>query len=153
MSVAFRHESDEEHLEPSYELPIPPGRNLVTAAGREMIAARVAELEAIAPPADDERVRKALLRDLRYWRQRMATAELMPVPSGATVEFGCRVRLRLTGKTREIVLVGHDEADPAQGKLAYSAPLARAVMGAAVGEFADFAGEEAAIEVLAVSAP
>ena len=33
MSVAFRRESDEEHKEPRFELPIPPGPNLVTAAG------------------------------------------------------------------------------------------------------------------------
>ena len=150
MSVAFRRESDEEHLEPSYELPIPPGRNLVTMAGRELIAARVAELEALPPPVDDEKARKSLARDLRYWRQRLATAEVMDIPSGETVEFGCRVHLRLKGKERKIVLVGHDEADPAQGKLAYSAPMAHAVMGASAGEVVDFNGEEAMIEVLAV---
>ena len=150
MSVAFRRESDEEHLEPSYELPIPPGRNLVTMAGRELIAARVAELEALPPPVDDEKARKALARDLRYWRQRLATAEVMDIPSGETVEFGCRVHLRLAGKARVIVLVGHDEADPAQGKLAYTAPLARAVMGAAAGDLVDFGTREGAIEVVSV---
>lgn len=154
MSVAFRRESDDEHREPSYELPIPPGRNLVTAAGRELLAARVAELEAIAAPEGDDgealKARKLLARDLRYWRQRLATAEVMPLPSGDTVEFGSRVTLRLKGKVRTIVLVGHDEADPAQGKLAYTAPLARAVMGAAVGDWVDFGGEEAAVEVLSI---
>lgn len=151
MSVAFRRESDEEHLEPSYAIPIPSGRNLVTVAGREAIAARVAELEALPAPVDDEKARKALLRDVTYWRQRLATAEVMPVPSGETVEFGCRVRLRLKGKEREIVLVGSDEADPAKGKLAYTAPLARAVMATAAGDWVDFNGEEAAIEVIAIN--
>ena len=33
MSVAFRRESDEEHKEPKFEIPIPVGPNLVTAAG------------------------------------------------------------------------------------------------------------------------
>ncbi len=33
MSVAFRRESDEEHKEPRFELPIPPGPNLVTERG------------------------------------------------------------------------------------------------------------------------
>lgn len=150
MSVAFRRESDEEHLEPSFAIPISPGRNLVTVAGREMIAVRVAELEALPAAVDDEKARKALLRDLTYWRQRLATAEVMAVPSGETVEFGCRVRLRLNGKERAIVLVGHDEADPAHGKLAYTAPLAHAVMGAAEGDFVDFNGVDGAIEVLAV---
>lgn len=150
MSVAFRRESDEEHLEPSFAIPIPPGRNLVTVAGREAIAARVAELEALPPPVNDEKARKALLREMTYWRQRLATAEIMPIPSGETVEFGCRVRLRLNGKEREIELVGHDEADPAHGKLAYTAPLAHAVMGAAMGDLVDFNGQEAVIEVVAV---
>ena len=33
MSVAFRRDSDEEHLEPKFELPIPAGPNLVTLRG------------------------------------------------------------------------------------------------------------------------
>ena len=37
MSVAFRRESDEEHLEPKFEIPIPPGPNLVTARGLALI--------------------------------------------------------------------------------------------------------------------
>ncbi|MGZ3172811.1 MAG: GreA/GreB family elongation factor, partial [Croceibacterium sp.] len=45
MSVAFRRDSDEEHLEPKFELPIPPGPNLVTARGLQMIGDRIAELE------------------------------------------------------------------------------------------------------------
>ena len=39
MSVAFRRESDEEHLEPKFELPIPPGPNLVTPRGAELTRA------------------------------------------------------------------------------------------------------------------
>ena len=43
MSVAFRRESDEEHLEPKFELPIPPGPNVVTQRGYHLIGARVSE--------------------------------------------------------------------------------------------------------------
>ena len=46
MSVAFRRESDDEHLEPKFELPIPPGPNLVTPAGRVLIEDRIRTLEA-----------------------------------------------------------------------------------------------------------
>ena len=46
MSVAFRRDSDEEHLEPKFELPIPLGPNLVTTRGLAMIGSRIAELEA-----------------------------------------------------------------------------------------------------------
>jgi hypothetical protein len=45
MSVAFRRESDEEHLEPKFELPIPPGSNFVTPTGLAQIEACVVALE------------------------------------------------------------------------------------------------------------
>ena len=82
MSVAFRRDSDEEHLEPRFELPIPPGPNLVTPRGYALIAARVAEIEAQlrSEPGEDER--KAMLRDARYWRSRLTSAQVVPAPSG-----------------------------------------------------------------------
>ena len=46
MSVAFRRESDDEHLEPTFELPIPPGPNRVTPRGLALIAERLAACEA-----------------------------------------------------------------------------------------------------------
>ena len=54
MSVAFRRESDEEHLEPKFEIPIPPGPNLVTVRGLEQIRAKVTTLEALIPVLTDE---------------------------------------------------------------------------------------------------
>lgn len=151
MSVAFRRESDEEHLEPRFELPIPLGPNLVTQRGRELLEAKVAQLEAALSGITEEDQRKKHLRDLRYWRTRLATAELTEARAGGVIGFGCRVDMLVNGKLRTIELVGHDEADPAAGKLAFTAPLARAVMGAEVGELIDFAGKEAAIEVIDVA--
>ena len=46
MSVAFRRESDEEHKEPKFEIPITVGHNLVTVRGLKLIEERVAALEA-----------------------------------------------------------------------------------------------------------
>lgn len=151
MSVAFRRESDEEHLEPRFELPIPPGPNLVTPRGLALLEAKVAELEAALPALTDEAERKAHQRDLRYWRTRLATAEVTEPGACDTVGFGHRVRLKLNGKPRTIELVGHDEADPSAGKLAFTAPLARAVMGAEVGEVVDFNGAEGAVEVVEIA--
>ncbi|WP_374296468.1 GreA/GreB family elongation factor [Sphingomonas sp.] len=144
MSVAFRRESDEEHLEPKFELPIPPGPNLVTPRGLAMIRERVAELEhqIAAAPAD---ARDALKRDLRYWNTRAATAELAPPPEPDEVGIGTRVRFRLNGQPRTLEIVGHDEADPAADRIAFSAPLARALIGAMPGEQLDFAGRAEAI--------
>lgn len=150
MSVAFRRESDEEHLEPKFEIPIPPGPNRVTARGLELIRAKVAELEALIPTLSDETEIAAAKRELRYWHTRQSTAEPMPVPDGRTVAFGTRVTFRLKGKERTLQLVGDDEADPAQNRIAFSAPLARAMMDAEAGDFADFGGEEDAIEVLGI---
>ena len=152
MSVAFRRESDEEHLEPKFELPLPLGPNLVTQRGLELLEAKVAELEAAVPAPDEKDLRNKHLRELRYWRTRLATAELKNARADGVVDFGCRVDLLLNGKPRTIELVGHDEADPAAGKLAFTAPLARALMGAEVGELIDFAGKKAAIEVQAIAA-
>ncbi len=150
MSVAFRRESDEEHLEPRFELPIPPGPNLVTARGLALLEARVAELEAALPALSEEAERKALQRELRYWRTRLATAELTEAGPCDLVRFGHRVQIKVNGTQRTIEVVGHDEADPASGKLAFTAPLARAVMGAEVGEVVDFGGKVEAVEVVGV---
>ncbi|MEY4953887.1 MAG: hypothetical protein RL299_2311, partial [Pseudomonadota bacterium] len=95
MSVAFRRESDEEHLEPKFELPIPPGPNLVTARGLELLEAKVAELEAVLPAITEEDPRKKHLRELRYWRTRLATAELKEARTDDVVGFGSRVELLL----------------------------------------------------------
>lgn len=152
MSVAFRRESDEEHLEPKFELPIPPGPNLVTPRGLALIGERVAALEAAIAGADDDGERAALQRDLRYWTARRQSAELAPLPQGDKVEFGTEVTILLRGARKTFRLVGDDEADPAAGLLSFNAPLARAMLGAEPGDLLAFAGDEDAIEVLAVAA-
>lgn len=147
MSVAFRRESDEEHLEPKFEIPIPPGPNLVTARGLALIEAKVAALEAVPGSTTDETVR----RELRYWHTRRTTAVIAPSPIGEEVAFGSRVTFDLNGRERTIDIVGTDEADPDTGRVGFQAPLARALMGAAPGERVAFAGREDAIEVVAVA--
>jgi len=150
MSVAFRRESDEEHLEPKFELPIPPGPNFVTPAGLAQIEARVAELEAAAEVESDMELKKPIQRDLRYWRLRMATAQPAPAPSDGEAGIGSLVRYLLGGTEREIWITGHDEADPAQRRIAFSSPLARALLGTTAGDVANFGGEQDVIEVIEV---
>lgn len=134
MSVAFRRDSDEEHLEPRFELPLPPGPNLVTPRGLALIEARNAELEAALATTSDAEQRKAIARDLRYWRQRLVSAQLAPPVTGDTVAVRTSVTIDQSGRVRTVEIVGHDEADPAAGRLAFTAPLARALLGAKIGD-------------------
>ena len=134
MSVAFRRDSDEEHKEPRFELPLPPGPNLVTQRGYDLIKTRTEELEAAVPTAANDEQRAALQRDLRYWRIRLATAQVAPVPSGDAVAFGTRVTIEEHGRLRSLTLVGHDEAQPASGLIAFASPIGQALMGAEAGE-------------------
>ena len=152
MSVAFRRDSDEEVKEPKFELPLPSGPNLVTARGLAAIEAKVAAMEATdtAPMAEDDRAEH--LRTLRCWRTRLATAQPAPMPPADEVAFGSRVIFRLGGETRTIDIVGDDEAEPAQGRIAFSAPLARALIGGYAGERINFGGKDEAIEVVSTEA-
>jgi transcription elongation GreA/GreB family factor len=149
MSVAFRRESDEEHLEPKFEVPIAPGPNLVTARGRRLLGEKVAEIEA-ALAAADPGARDALKRELRYWHTRQTTAELAPVPEAGMVGIGSRVTVRMNGAERTIDIVGGDEAEPAAGRIGFQAPLAHALIGAEIGEQVEFNGVADAIEILAI---
>ena len=151
MSVAFRRESDEEHLEPTFELPIPPGPNLVTARGLGLIEERAAALEARIAATDDVEAQKPLRRELRYWQTRRTTAIPTAPRSDGIVGFGSRVTYTMAGRERTVTLVGDDEADPAAGLLAFSAPVARALMGAEAGDVMPFNGRDDAIAVVAVA--
>jgi transcription elongation GreA/GreB family factor len=150
MSVAFRRESDDEHKEPKFELPIPPGPNLVTARGLALIERKVAELEAEVAAGSEGPELEDRKRDLRYWRQRLATAQLQPAPPEDEIGFGSRVTFKLNGQQRTITIVGEDESDPAEGLLAIAAPLAQALIGAGEGDVLPFGGKADAIEVISI---
>lgn len=151
MSVAFRREGDDEHLEPKFELPIPLGPNWVTARGLQLIRDRVAALQTEVAALTDETALKIARRDLRYWNTRQSTAELLPVPSGNSVAFGTRVTFLLNGQEKSLAIVGDDEADPAGALISFSAPISRALMGLEPGDLSDFAGREDAIEILSIA--
>ena len=148
MSVAFRRESDEEHKEPRFELPLPAGPNLVTPRGLTLIGDKVVELEAAVAAETEAEAKELLKRELRYWHTRQTTAQIAPPPEEDVVGIGSRVRIRLAGKERVIDIVGHDEADPAADRIAFSAPLANALLNAETGERVDFNGRAEAIEIL-----
>lgn len=149
MSVAFRREDDDEHKEPKFEIPIAPGPNLVTARGLRLLRERLAASDAAIADASADTI-EALRREQRYWATRVSTAELAPDPAPGEAGIGTHVRFRLNGQDRSAGIVGGDEADPAAGLIAFSAPLARALAGGMAGDVMPFNGSEDAIEILAV---
>ncbi len=141
MSRAFVSEAAEEAraaLLPERPLSLHP--NLVTPRGMALIEAEVAALRAAlaAAPADDA-ARPRLARDLRYWQARRGSARLMEPPPAASreVAFGSLVAVRRAGAASRFRIVGEDEADPAQSLLSWTSPLARALMGAQVGDLVE----------------
>lgn len=148
MSVAFRREGDDEHLEPKFEMPIAPGANLVTVRGLALIKAKVASIEALIAAETGEEATKQLKRELRYWKTRRATAEIVVAEDDGTVAFGTRITVRGRVGERTFSIVGGDEADPAEGLIGFQAPLARALTDAIEGERIAFNGD--VLEVVSV---
>jgi transcription elongation GreA/GreB family factor len=86
-------------------------------------------------------------RDLRYWVERRTTAQLIAPPvDPAQVAFATRVTIeREDGRKVTLAIVGEDEGDPKQGLIAYSTPLARALLGCSLGDTATTPTGEAEI--------
>ncbi|WP_427023646.1 transcription elongation factor GreA [Aureimonas ureilytica] len=150
MSVAFVKEPNENQVEtlPDRELGTDP--NFVTAKGLKQIEEQVADLEAklfAARDADDKIGYASVHRDLRYWRARKMSAELVPAPDDAeTVHFGSEVTIeRDDGRAQVFRIVGIDEANPADGRLSYLSPLAKAIAGKSVGDVVKVGPSEAEI--------
>jgi len=138
MSRAFVKESDGTEFEALAELQVSPHRNLVTAEGLAQIVAAVERLRAelsAARAAEDRAAVQRVQRDLRYWVERQRTAESVLPAAGDKARFGSIVVLeKADGTVTEFRIVGEDEADPANGKISYVSPIAKRLIGAAVGD-------------------
>ncbi|MBB5221314.1 transcription elongation GreA/GreB family factor [Amaricoccus macauensis] len=135
MSRAFVKEDDGSRPEQLPELPVSPHPNLVTARGLRLISETIARIETALAAGPDEAETARLRRDQRYWTLRHATARpTAPDPSDPAAQFGSRVTyLTEDGERRTLTITGEDEADPAAGRIAYTAPVARALIGATPG--------------------
>lgn len=148
MSRAFVKET--EGLEELPEKLVSEHRNLVTEEGLAFIENEVKRLQeelAVAHESSDRNAIARASRDLRYWNQRLGTAELQPAATDTSVvAFGSRVSLeRDDGRSQKFRIVGEDEADPAKGSISYVSPLAQALMGKAVGDVVKAGGSETEI--------
>jgi transcription elongation GreA/GreB family factor len=160
LSVAFTKEDSAETAAEVMlpDRPVSPHPNLVTQAGlaaliRQRDAAQAA-LDASTGIEDvNERRRQAAvpLRDLRYFVDRVRTAQLMSEPeSNDTVAFGHTVSFqREDGITRRYRIVGEDEADPTVGTISYVSPVARLLLGRQVGDLVSLGEQE--LEIVEIS--
>jgi transcription elongation GreA/GreB family factor len=148
MSRAFVRETDQP--EPLPERVVSAHPNFVTAAGLQLIEARVRELEgarAVSRENDEPADLAVIERDLRYWCQRRATARVIETAAHPeVVRFGVKVTLRFDGgREQTFQLVGEDEADPAHGLVSWVSPLAGALIGHGEGDEVSALGERARI--------
>ena len=155
MSRAFVKEDDQALPEPAIERPVSTAPNRVTARGARLIDEEIERLEAALAAEPGEEEEGSLRRDLRYWTTRRASAQLVePVEAPEAVAFGTRVTIRRGGEVQKVEIVGEDEADPAEGRIAWTSPLARALEEAEPGETVELeaGGRAEAIEVIGVLA-
>jgi transcription elongation GreA/GreB family factor len=91
------------------------------------------------------------LRDARYFGARVRTAQIVAAPDSTDiVAFGSTVTFRRDdGRVQTYHIVGEDEADPKAGSISYVSPVARSLMGKAVGDVAGAAGQE--LEIIAIA--
>ncbi len=99
--------------------------------------------------AVDNPERATVARDLRYWRARRASAQVVAPPVGTPneVTFGTKVTIRRGGTTVSYRIVGEDEADPRGGLLSWTSPLAESLMGARAGDVVEIGGDRPAVTV------
>ena len=158
MAVAFTREEDYESQAADLpDRPVSGHPNLVTASGLAAIDAELAAARAAYSAAQaqggvsaDRTAMARATRDLRYWSQRRANAQLTePAPESGKVQFGRTVEFeREDGRRQAFRITGEDEADPTKGRVSYVSPLAVALLGKSVGEVASVNGAE--VEIVAV---
>ena len=160
MSVAFTKEDSAETASETLlpDRPVSPHPNLVTEAGLKALEFQLQQAREAYEAAQkiedvNERRRQAAspLRDARYFAARVRTAQVMAAPTSTeVVAFGSTVTFkRDDGRIQKYRIVGEDEADPKAGSISFVAPVARSLMGKAVGEVAVASGQE--LEILAIA--
>ena len=167
MSRAFTKESTDDLVAGELpERPVPTHPNYVTPRGLELLQARARELqgdhEQLAARSEDDPAAKQKLReverDQRYVNTQLERAVVVD-PAGQPrdeVHFGATVKmLDEDEKEHRFTIVGDDEADVAAGRISWASPLAKAMIGAKVGDTVTWrrpAGD-AEVEIAGISYP
>ena len=162
MSRAFVNEDAGSDRPDLPERPVPPGPNPVTPRGlaalHDRIARRQADLAALKSRPDrlDKLPEAAAERDLRWLEARLRAAVVIdPALHELTgVAFGLVVTVvDEDGREARYEITGEDEADASLGRIAPTSPLARALLGAEVGDVVTWHRPAGAmeLEVLGIS--
>ena len=144
MSRAFVKENDDDRSGRDLpQRPVSDAPNYVTVEGLELLRQRTeqlvrehAELKRAGDDSDKLRLAENE-RDLRYFQSRLDSAIVVDVANEPhdEVHFGATVRTEdEAGEVSSFTLVGEDEADVKQGKISWRSPLAKALLGARVGD-------------------
>ena len=130
-----------------------PALNLVTSRGAQLITGQIRAIENKHAVEADPIIRTELRRDLRYWLARQSSMQLVAYSrDNNAVGFGSRVTIRRGTSVVTFSIIGEDESDPKAGFIAWTAPLARALNGAKVGEEVDLeSGRGETMTVLAIA--
>ncbi len=144
MSRAFVKEDDDAATGEIADLPQSPHPNYVTPGGLAQLRTRLAEAQekrrallAEKAGVEGDLPLANIAREIRYLESRIERA--IPVDPNSQprdeVAFGAVVRVAdAQGAEREFAIVGEDEADAGHGSVSWVSPLARALLGAQVGD-------------------
>ena len=160
MSVAFTKEDSAETASETLlpDRPVSPHPTLVTEAGLKALELQLQQAREAYQTAQtiedvNERRRQAAtpLRDVRYFAARVPTAQVITDPTSTdTVAFGSTVTFRRDDeRVQKYRIVGEDEADPKSGSISFVSPVARLLMGNAVGDVVGTSDQE--LEIISIS--
>ncbi|MBZ9651155.1 GreA/GreB family elongation factor [Psychroflexus montanilacus] len=163
MSRGFVKESDQEEpivIPPRAALP-EHETNYVTPYGKEMLEKEKNTLEKqradLDIEDDTERRRELSMIDgkLKLLMDRLTTAQVIEPASQNQneVRFGAKVNFKMNGNIQEFQIVGVDEANVKEKKIAFISPLAKSMTSKKVEDKFDFKlGEETrALEILEIN--
>ncbi len=156
MSRAFVNEDAGRDRPDLPERPVPPGPNPVTPRGlallKAQLLARQAALLALRSRPDrlDTLPEAAAQRDIRWLEARLKAAILID-PSAhdlTEVAFGLAVTVADThGHETTYQITGEDEADAPRHRISLTSPLARALLGAGVGDVVTWQRPNGAVQL------
>ncbi|MBL9050646.1 MAG: GreA/GreB family elongation factor [Tabrizicola sp.] len=156
MSRAFVNEDAGSDRPDLPERPVPPGPNFVTPRGlaalQAQLATRQAELAALKTRAErlDKLPEAAAERDIRWLEARLKAAVVIDPASHDLTEvaFGLCVTVADEDDTMTTYeIVGEDEADATRHRIAPNSPLARALLGAQVGDVVTWKRPSGSVEL------